>query len=332
MSRRVTLIPGDGIGSEVTEAARSVVDALHLGIAWEYCDAGLAALNRIGSALPEQTLSSVRSNQLALKGPTTTPIGGGHKSANVLMRQALDLYACIRPVKSFAGIKSRYANVDLIVVRENTEGLYKGLEQEITPGTVISLKVVTKKASERIAQKAFELGLAHQRKKLTIVHKANILKLGDGLFLNTGLEVAKHFAGIQTNDMIIDALCMKLVMDPNQFDMLLLENLYGDIVSDLCAGLVGGLGIVPGANIGDDSAVFEAVHGSAPDIAGKGIANPIAMILSAALMLRHMNEHAAAERVEKAVERVLSLGQIRTPDLGGTAQTSDVTRAIISEL
>jgi isocitrate dehydrogenase (NAD+) len=248
------------------------------------------------------------------------------------MRQALDLYACIRPVKTFAGIKSRYANVDLIVVRENTEGLYKGLEQEITPGTVISLKVVTKKASERIAQKAFELGLAHQRKKLTIVHKANILKLGDGLFLNTGLEVAKHFAGIQTNDMIIDALCMKLVMDPNQFDMLLLENLYGDIVSDLCAGLVGGLGIVPGANIGDDSAVFEAVHGSAPDIAGKGIANPIAMILSAALMLRHMHEHAAAERVEKAVERVLSLGQIRTPDLGGTAQTSDVTRAIISEL
>jgi isocitrate dehydrogenase (NAD+) len=329
MSRRVTLIPGDGIGPEVVESARRVVDALKLGITWDECDAGLVALNKVGNSLPEDTLNSVRQNGFALKGPTTTPVGTGHKSANVLMRQALDLYACIRPVKSLPGLKTRYSDVDLIIVRENTEGLYKGLESEIVPGTVISLKVVTAAASQRIAKKAFALATSLQRKRVTTVHKANILKLGDGLFLKCARQAGEASPQIICDDVIIDAMCMKLVTNPNPFDVLLMENLYGDILSDLCAGLVGGLGVVPGANIGDEVGVFEAVHGSAPDIAGTGVANPIAMILSAAMMLEHMHELDCASRVRAAVSKVLELGQIRTPDLGGKSSSLEMTDAII---
>lgn len=332
MSRRVTLIPGDGIGSEVVEAARQVVDELNLGITWELKHAGLGALNETGNALPEATLDSIRANTVALKGPTTTPIGKGHKSANVLMRQALDLYACVRPVKSLPGVPTRYTDVDLIVVRENTEGLYKGLEHVVAPGTVISLKVVTESASLRIAKKAFEIATLMKRKDVAIVHKANILKLGDGLFLECAYRVAKENTNIAVRDVIIDAMCMKLVTNPCQFDILLMENLYGDIISDLCAGLVGGLGLIPGANIGDQAAVFEAVHGSAPDISGKGIANPIAMILSAGLMLQHMGEAQAAQKVESAVNQVLLEDRFKTPDLGGSATTKELTRAIISRL
>lgn len=332
MSRRVALIPGDGIGPEVVESARRVVDALSLDIAWDICDAGLAALNKVGSALPEETLKTIRKNGLALKGPTTTPVGTGHKSANVVLRQALDLYACIRPVKSLPGVKTRYSDVDLIIVRENTEGLYKGLESEITKGSVVSLKVVTEAATRRIAKRAFALASALKRKKLTIVHKANILKLGDGLFLNTARDVGTNFPDVITEDAIVDATCMRLVTNPGAFDMLLMENLYGDILSDLCAGLVGGLGLVPGGNIGDEAAVFEAVHGSAPDIAGKGIANPIAMIFSACMMLDHMGEGGAAKRLHAAACKVLENGQTRTPDLGGQARTEDVTKAIIAAI
>lgn len=332
MSQHVTLIPGDGIGSEVIEAARAVVDALALGIKWEYADAGLSALNKQGSALPERSLQSIRETRVALKGPTTTPIGTGHKSANVILRQALDLYASIRPVKSLPGIHTRYDNVDLIVVRENTEGLYKGLENEITKGCVVSLKVVTEAASRRIAHKAFTLAQGQGRKSVTTVHKANILKLGDGLFLSSAYAAAAQYPAVEAKDVIVDAVCMKLVSNPNQFDVLLMENLYGDIISDLCAGLVGGLGVVPGANIGDKEAVFEAVHGSAPDIAGKGLANPIAMILSAAMMLRHLGLEAQAGQIEKAVEKTLVLSKARTPDLGGTSTTREFTAAIIAQL
>jgi len=332
MSRRVTLIPGDGIGPEVVESARRVVDALKLDIAWEYRDAGLGAVDKYGSPLPEETLTSIKNNRIGLKGPTTTPIGTGHKSINVVLRQALELYACIRPVKSLPNVESRYHDVDLIIVRENTEGLYKGLESQITNDAVVSLKVVTRAASIRIAQCAFSLAKKQNRKKVSTIHKANILKLGDGLFLNCARKVAEDYPEITAEDVIIDALCMKLVTDPNRFDVLLLENLYGDIVSDLCAGLVGGLGLVPGANLGEQNAVFEAVHGSAPDIAGKGIANPIAMILSAVLMLEHLSERSAAERLYQAVCKVLKLGAFRTPDLGGTSSTAQVTEAIISQI
>ena len=332
MSRRVTIIPGDGIGPEVVEAARSVVDALKLGFTWDYQEAGLAAQSSSGDALPEKTLESIRANKVALKGPTTTPVGSGHKSANVRLRQALELFASIRPVRSWAGVSSRYTNVDLLVVRENTEGLYKGLEHEITPGTVVSLKVVTQKASRRIAEAAFRLARAQGRQKVTVAHKANILKLGDGLFLNCAREVASSFSDVPINDMIVDGLCMKLVANPSAFDVILAENLYGDILSDLCAGLVGGLGLAPGANIGEDAAVFEAVHGSAPDIAGKGIANPIAMILSASLMLRHMEKIRAANSIDAAVAKCLLEGTTKTPDLGGGATTKELTRAIIEQI
>lgn len=332
MSRRVTLIPGDGIGPEVIESARRVVDALKLGIEWDCQDAGLGSFDKNGSPLPEETLASIRSNRIALKGPTTTPVGKGHKSINVVLRQALELYACIRPVKSLPNVESRYRDVDLIIVRENTEGLYKGLENQITNDTVVSLKVVTQAASIRIAQCAFDLAKKQSRKKVSTIHKANILKLGDGLFLNCARKVAEDFPDIASEDVIIDALCMKLVTNPNRFDVLLLENLYGDIVSDLCAGLVGGLGLVPGANLGERNAVFEAVHGSAPDIAGKGIANPIAMILSAVLMLEHLSERSSAERLYQAVCKVLKSGSFHTPDLGGTSTTDQLTEAIIGQI
>ena len=332
MSYAVTLIPGDRIGEEITQALQQVVEASGVKINWDVQSAGLKAVQTLGSALPEATLSSIRKNQVALKGPTTTPVGTGHKSANVLLRQSLDLYAAVRPVKSVPGIQTRFDHVDLILVRENTEGLYTGLEVQVTPDTVVSLKVVTEKASTRIARFALELCEKQKRKKITIGHKANIIKLGDGLFLRMAYEQAQKYAQVQTEDCIVDALCMKLVMNPERFDVLLLENLYGDILSDLCAGLVGGLGLVPGANFGDKEAVFEAVHGSAPDIAGQNKANPTALIKSAAMMLEYLGEKSAAENIENAVNKALSHVASRTADLGGAATTEIFTHAVIKAL
>lgn len=332
MSYSVTLIPGDGIGEEITYSVQQVLAASGVQIAWDVQAAGLKAVQDLGSALPEKTLQSIRKNQVALKGPTTTPVGTGHKSANVLLRQALDLYAAVRPVKSIPGLPTRYEDVDLILVRENTEGLYTGQEVQVTPDTVISLKIVTEKASRRIAQFALELCEKQNRKKLTVGHKANIIKLGDGLFLKMAYEVAVGYPKIKTDDCIVDALCMKLVTHPEYFDVLLLENLYGDILSDLCAGFVGGLGLVPGANLGDQEAVFEAVHGSAPDIAGQNKANPTALIKSAAMMLDYLGEKSAAENIESALNAVLAQPILRTADLGGAASTKDFTQSVIKAL
>lgn len=332
MSYSVTLIPGDGIGEEITHAMQQVIEASGVKIAWDLQAAGLKAVQIRGSALPEDTLASIRKNQVALKGPTTTPVGTGHKSANVLLRQSLELYASVRPVKSIPGFKTRYENIDLILVRENTEGLYGGQEVQIGSDTVISFKIVTEKASHKIARFALELCEKQKREKLTVGHKANIIKLGDGLFLKTAYSQAENYPKVRMDDCIIDALCMKLVMTPEKFDVLLLENLYGDILSDLCAGLVGGLGLVPGANLGDKEAVFEAVHGSAPDIAGQNKANPTALIKSAAMMLEYLGEKAAALNIENAVNKTLGHPDSRTIDLGGTASTEFFTRAVIKAL
>ncbi|PYQ11874.1 MAG: isocitrate dehydrogenase (NAD(+)) [Acidobacteria bacterium] len=328
----VTLIPGDGIGPEVVAAAVRVLTATGIAFEWETEQAGSTAIGEHGTALPPRVLDSVRRNKVALKGPTETPVGTGHRSVNVELRKQLDLYANLRPVQSLPGIKSRYDGVDLVVVRENTEDLYSGLEHVVVPGVVESLKIITEKASTRIARFAFDYARGHGRKKVTAVHKANIMKLSDGLFLDCCRKVAKDYEGIGYEEMIVDNACMQLVLDPSRFDVLLLENLYGDIVSDLCAGFVGGLGMAPGANIGADGALFEAVHGSAPDIAGKNLANPVAVILSGALMLDHLGEHDAAERVRRAVRSVLVEGRKLTRDLGGTAGTSEIAEAIASRL
>jgi isocitrate dehydrogenase (NAD+) len=282
--------------------------------------------------LPKSTLDSIRKNKVALKGPTTTPIASGHKSANVLLRRALDLYACIRPIKSIPGLKMRYSDIDLIVVRENTEGLYVGSEFLVQPGCVVSMRTITERASERIAKRAFSLAKGMGRSKITAAHKANILKLADGLFLSAIRRVAEENPSIVYNEAIIDALCMRLVMNPHDFDVIILENMFGDIVSDLCAGLVGGLGLVPGANLGDDCAVFEAVHGSAPDIAGLSIANPTAMIASAILMLQHLGEVDKALQIESALHAVLATKSLRTRDLGGPLGTLEFCRAVIERL
>jgi isocitrate dehydrogenase (NAD+) len=332
MTYPVTLIPGDGIGPEVAQAAREVVEATGVEIEWLVCEAGAGAIAAHGDPLPQETLDSIRQTRVALKGPVATPIGEGFRSVNVRLRQELDLYANFRPARTLPGVKSRYENVDLIVVRENTEGLYCGHEHQIAPGVVESLRIVTEQASERIARFAFEIARRHGRRKVTIVHKANILKLGDGLFLRTARRVAADYPEIVCNDSIVDAAAMRLVLDPGQFDVLVMENLFGDIVSDLASGLVGGLGVAPSANVGLDAAVFEAVHGTAPDIAGQGKANPTALVLSAALMLRHLGESAAASAVEHAVLRVLAEGASLTPDLGGRASTHDYTRALIAAL
>jgi len=328
MAHKITYIPGDGIGPEVVEAAREVLDATGAKIEWERADAGAEVEVRTGSNLPDATLEQVTRNGVALKGPTATAIGRGSRSANVGLRKALDLYANLRPVKSIPGVESRYQNVDLVVVRENTEGLYSGLEHIVVPGVVEAIKIVTEKASTRIAKFAFEFARRHKRKKVTVVHKANIMKLSDGLFLESARNVARAYPDIEFEDVIVDACCTQLVLDPSRFDVLLLENLYGDIISDLCAGLVGGLGLVGGANIGDTAAVFEAVHGTAPDIAGKGVANPTAILLSAELMLSHLGEHAAAERLRTAIEKVLGEGKVRTRDLGGTASIREYVDAL----
>jgi isocitrate dehydrogenase (NAD+) len=331
-THEVTLLPGDGIGPEVTEAAARVLEASGVKIEWDRVEAGGEVIAKYGTPVPEPVLQSIRKRGVALKGPITTPVGEGFRSANVTLRQDLDLYACVRPVKSLPGVATRFADVDLIVVRENTEDLYSGLEHRVTPGVVESIKVVTERACLRIARYAFALARRLGRDKVTAVHKANIMKLTDGLFLECCRRVAREHRDVQFGDVIVDNCAMQLVRDPSQFDVLLLGNLYGDIMSDLCAGLVGGLGVVPGANVGDDVAVFEAVHGSAPDIAGKGVANPTAVILSCVEMLKHLGESSAAQRVEAAVHATLMEPALRTHDLGGKATTDVFTKAVIERL
>jgi len=328
----ITLVPGDGIGPEVSGAVVKILDSAGLQVEWESHLAGVLALERHGSTLPDELLDSIRRNKVALKGPVTTPVGGGFTSVNVGLRKALDLFTNLRPVWNIPSVASKYEGVDLVIVRENTEDLYSGLEHEVVPGVVESLKIITEVASMRVATFAFEYARKHRRKRVTAVHKANIMKLGDGLFLRSVQKVAANYPEIVCDDRIVDAACMHLVMNPSQFDILLLPNLYGDIVSDLCAGLVGGLGVVPAANLGLEIGVFEAVHGSAPDIAGKSIANPMALLLSAILMLRHIDEGPIADRIMKALGEVLSEGQVRTRDLGGTASTIEFTEAICRRL
>jgi isocitrate dehydrogenase (NAD+) len=324
----ITLIPGDGIGPEVTAAVIRVLDATGVTIDWEKHDAGVAAVEKHHDTLPAPLLESIRRNRVALKGPVTTPIGTGFTSVNVGLRKALDLYANLRPVRNLPGVESRFAGVDIIIVRENTEDLYAGLEHEIIKGVVESLKIITEAASTRIGKFAFEYARKHGRKKVTAVHKANIMKMSDGLFLDSVRNVARGYPEIPYDEKIVDAACMHLVMTPEKYDVIVLPNLYGDIVSDLCAGLVGGLGVVPGANIGLEAAVFEAVHGSAPDIANKNRANPTALLLSAVMMLRHIGETAAADRVAAAIDTVLVDGAVRTRDMGGTASTTEYADAI----
>jgi isocitrate dehydrogenase (NAD+) len=330
--RTITLIPGDGIGPEVTRAVVRVLEATGFTPAWETFTAGAEALEEHGTTLPPALLESIRRNKIALKGPITTPVGQGFTSVNVGLRQALDLYANLRPVWNLPSVPSRFQNVDLIIVRENTEDLYAGLEHTVVPGVVESLKIITEKASTRIAVFAFEQARRRGRKRVTAVHKANIMKLSDGLFLDCARTVAANYPDIQFDDRIVDAACMHLVMHPERMDVLLLPNLYGDIVSDLCAGLVGGLGVVPAANLGEGGAgVFEAVHGTAPDIAGRDMANPTALLLSAVLMLQHLHEDARAGAITAALTKVLASGHV-TPDLGGTATTTSFADAICRTL
>lgn len=328
----ITLIPGDGIGPEVTDAVIRIIAAAGVDVTWERHNAGLLAYNETGELLPEALLASARKNHVALKGPVTTPVGEGFTSVNVGLRQTMDLYANLRPVKNLPGVVSRFENVDLVIVRENTEDLYAGLEHTVVKGVVESLKIITEAASTRIAEFAFHYARRYGRKRVTAIHKANIMKLSDGLFIECSRAVAKQYPDIAYDERIVDAACMQLVMTPEKFDVLVLPNLYGDIVSDLCAGLVGGLGIVPGANLGTENAVFEAVHGSAPDIAGKDIANPTALLQSALMMLRHINEDAAADRIWAALMRVLSDSKTRTRDLGGSATTTAFADAVIAAL
>ncbi len=329
---RITLIAGDGIGPEITDAVVKIVETAGLDVEWEPHLAGASAIDKHGSTLPEELLESILRNKVALKGPLTTPVGGGFTSVNVGLRKALELFANLRPVWNIPGVPARYQNVDLVIVRENTEDLYSGLEHEVVPGVIESLKIITFEASTRIAQFAFNYARRHGRKRVTAVHKANIMKMGDGLFLKCVQEVAANYPEITQDERIVDAACMHLVMHPEQFDVLLLPNLYGDIVSDLCAGLVGGLGVVPGANLGVDVGVFEAVHGSAPDIAGQNIANPMALLLSALLMLQHIGETPMAERIMKALGVVLTEDRVRTRDLGGAATTTEFADAICRRL
>jgi isocitrate dehydrogenase (NAD+) len=332
MSHVITLIPGDGIGPEVSAAVVRIFKAAGVDVDWERHDAGVAAFKRYNQSLPVAVLDSIRRNKVALKGPLTTPIAEGFTSVNVGLRKALDLYANLRPVRNLPGVESRFANVDIIIVRENTEDLYAGLEHQIIPGVVESLKIITEKASTRIARFAFEYARAHGRRTVTAIHKANIMKLSDGLFLESTRKVSHEFIDIAYDERIVDAVCMQLVMRPERFDVLVLPNLYGDIVSDLCAGLVGGLGVVPGANLGLDTAVFEAVHGSAPDIADKNLANPTALLLSALMMLEHIGETDRAGRIRSALDRVLTAGVVRTHDLGGKASTTEFTDAVCREI
>jgi isocitrate dehydrogenase (NAD+) len=331
-THKVTLIPGDGIGPEVTDAVVRILEATGVKFDWERFAAGAEAFEKYQEYIPKELYESIESNKLALKGPVTTPIGGGFPSINVTLRKKFELYANFRPIKNLPGLETRYPGVDLIIVRENTEGLYVGLEHEVVPGVVESLKIITAKASTRISQFAFEYARKHKRKKIHAIHKANIMKLSDGLFLKCAREVAKGFPEITYGEHIVDNTCMQLVMNPYQYDVLLLENLYGDIVSDLCAAFVGGLGLVPGANLGAEAAIFEAVHGSAPDIAGKDIANPTALLQSAILMLRHIGEDDAADKTQSALEKVYREGKTLTRDVGGSSGTKAFADAVIKAL
>ncbi|MGD0137959.1 MAG: isocitrate/isopropylmalate dehydrogenase family protein [Tepidisphaeraceae bacterium] len=330
----VVLIPGDGIGPEVTRAARRVLETAGFSVEWVEMPAGAAALELgLDNVLPQRTLAAVAAHKVALKGPITTPVGKGFKSVNVQLRQKLGLYAAVRPVRNLPGVKTRYEGVDMVIVRENTEGLYSGIENEVVPGVVTSLKVASRMACTRIARYAFRYATRRRRKSITVFHKANIMKMSDGLFLDCARQIhEEEYPNIEYEELIIDAGCMRLVQDPGRFDVLLMENLYGDLVSDLCAGLVGGLGVVPGSNIGDEAAIFEAVHGSAPDIAGKGVANPLALIMSGVMMLNHLQETQIAEKIKRAYDAVLAEGRQLTRDLGGSATTDGFADAIISKL
>jgi len=332
MKHNITLIPGDGIGPEIIAATVRIIEATGVDVEWETHIIGAQALEKFGETLPAAATDSIKKNKVALKGPLMTPIGKGFTSVNVGLRKTLDLYANVRPIRALPNIPCKYPNLDLVIVRENTEDLYAGLEHTVVPGVVESIKIITAKASTRISRYAFEFAKRENRKKVTAVHKANIMKLSDGLFLECFYNVAKDFPEIEADDKIIDNCCMQLVMNPQQFDVMVMENLYGDIVSDLCAGLIGGLGLAPGANIGEIGAVFEAVHGSAPDIAGQGVANPTAILMSAILMLKHIGERDAAERTEKAMLEVFAEGTTITKDLGGTAKTAEFANAIIDKL
>jgi isocitrate dehydrogenase (NAD+) len=332
MTYRVTLIEGDGIGPEVTGATTQILEAAGAPVEWERVPAGLKGVEAHGTPLPEVVLKSLRSTRIGLKGPLQTPKGKGYSSPNVGLRKGLDLFTGLRPVRSLPGVRSHYDDVDLVVLRENTQGLYSGIEHEVTPGTIVTLKVASYDAGERIARWGFEYARNHGRRKVTVCHKTSVLPLTDGAFVDAFYKVAADYPFIEAEARTLDEVSMELANDPRPYDVLLLENLYGDILSDLCAGLVGGLGVVPGANVGDKVAVFEAVHGTAPDIAGQGVANPLAVLLSGVLMMRHMGEHKVADKVERAIHDVLSEGRTVTRDLGGTAGTADFTAAIIDKL
>ncbi len=332
MSYTVTLIFGDGSGPEVIASAKKVIEATDVPIVWEVAEAGAAMIEKYGTPLPDETIASIRKNGVALKGPVATPIGTGFRSVNVAMRKTFDLYANVRPAKTHAGIPSKFENIDLVVVRENTEDLYAGIEHMIGTDAAESIKLITRKGCERIIRYAFDFAVREGRKKVTAVHKANIMKCTDGLFLDIAREIAKEYPQITFDDSIVDAMCMRLVMYPENYDVLVCPNLYGDIVSDLCAGLVGGLGMTPSANVGVDGAIFEPIHGSAPDIAGQHIINPTAAILSGAMMLAHLGETTAARSIEKAIADVIAKGEVLTKDLGGTASTETFAQAVIDAL
>src|SRR5690349_17001395 len=332
MTHKITLIPGDGIGPEVTKATVRILEATGLKFEWETFQAGAEAYEKYHEYIPKELLDSIDRNRVALKGPVTTPVGGGFASINVALRKKFELYANFRPIRNLPHIPTRYPDVDLIILRENTEGLYSGIEHEVVPGVVESLKIITEKASTRIARFAFDYARKNGRKKIHAIHKANIMKMSDGLFIRCSRNVSKEYPEITYGEHIVDNTCMQLVMNPYQYDVLLLENLYGDIISDLCAAFVGGLGLVPGANLGHTHAIFEAVHGSAPDIAGKNIANPTAVLRSSLLMLRHLGERTAADKIETAMLTVYREGKVRTRDVGGTASTNEFAHAIIGNL
>jgi len=327
----ITLVPGDGIGPEVSKAAVEIIEESGVKIIWEEVNAGKKVFEETGSLIPDSVFRSIEKNRVVLKGPITTPIGSGFRSVNVALRKKYDLYANIRPIKSMKGIESRYEDVDMTIFRENTEGLYIGIERVVDEDCVEAVKKITRSASKKLLKKAFEYAKENGYGKLTVAHKANILKLADGLFLEVAREMAKGY-DLRLEEVIIDNMCMQMVMNPAQFGVIATMNLYGDILSDLGSGLVGGLGMIPGANIGDETAIFEAVHGSAPDIAGKGLANPIALTLSGAMMLRHIGEANAAEKIKKAVSKVIEEGKVRTADLGGNASTEDMKNEIISKM
>lgn len=332
MAYNITLIPGDGIGPEVTYAAKKVLDALNIDINWDIKEAGASVIDEYNTPLPDQVLDSIKKNKVALKGPVTTPVGRGFRSVNVMLRKSLNLYANIRPIKTYKGVTSRYKDINLIIVRENTEDLYAGIEHMITDDIAESVKIISKKASDRIVEHAFNLARKDKRNKVTAVHKANIMKMSDGLFLRCAKQVASKYKGIEFEDVIVDAMAMKLVLNPEQYDILVMPNLYGDILSDMAAGLVGGLGLIPGANIGEKVAVFEAAHGAAPDIAGENKANPTACILSAAMMLKYIGEDEKGIKIERAIEKVLEEGKCLTEDLAGNSSTEEFTEEVINKL